>query len=145
MNLKIISLIGLGIALIGVFYLNNLGYIFSKNPISILVQVCAFSLMIWARITFGIRSFHASANTTKGGLVTHGPYRWLRHPIYASIIYFFGACLISYPFIQTIGGVVLIVIGLFIRMIIEENFLANEYKEYKTYCLKAKRIIPFIF
>jgi protein-S-isoprenylcysteine O-methyltransferase Ste14 len=145
MNLKIISLIGLGIALLGLFYLIDKHYVLSKNPITIAIQLCALGLMIWARLTFGIRSFHATANTTKGGLVTNGPYRWLRHPIYASIIYFFSACLISYPFIQTFGAVALIIVGLFIRMFLEEKFLAVEYKEYATYCQTAKRVIPFLF
>lgn len=145
MNLKIISLIGLGIALLGLFYLVDTHYVFSKNPVTIAIQLCALGLMIWARLTFGIRSFHATANTTKGGLVTNGPYRWLRHPIYASLIYFFSACLISYPFIQTFGAVILIIGGLFIRILLEEKFLLVEYKEYETYCQTTKRIIPFLF
>src|SRR5690349_14967955 len=33
------------------------------------VQVLAVGLMLWARWTFGRRSFHAAANPTAGGLV----------------------------------------------------------------------------
>ena len=44
--------------------------------------------MVAARITFGRRSFHAAANPTEGGLVTTGPYAYIRHPIYAAILYF---------------------------------------------------------
>lgn len=79
--------------------------IVSFNPIAIIIQILAFGLMIWARITFGFKSFHASANTSKGKLATSGPYMWLRHPIYAAIIYFFLACIISYPNIETIKAV----------------------------------------
>jgi hypothetical protein len=39
-------------------------------------------------LTFGARSFHAGANPTDGGVVTAGPYRFFRHPIYAAILYF---------------------------------------------------------
>jgi len=46
--------------------------------------------MLWARLTFGGRSFHAGANPTAGGVVTTGPYRFVRHPIYAAILYFLG-------------------------------------------------------
>ena len=101
--------------------------------------------MIWARITFGLRSFHATANTTKGKLVTNGPYRWLRHPIYASLIYFFGASVISYPFIETIAAVILISGGLITRMLLEEKFLLEAYEEYAEYSTCTRRIIPFIF
>ena len=146
MNLKAASLLGLGIALAGVIYLVNKNYLISKNPIAIAIQLPSIALMIWARITFGMRSFHATANATKGGLVTHGPYHWLRHPIYASLIYFFSSCIIAFPFIQTIGAVCLIILGLYIRMMLEEKFLVIEYGDtYLNYCKKAKRIVPFIF
>ena len=52
--------------------------LFGTGPLTITVQAAAALLMIWARLTFGMRSFHASANPTEGGLVTRGPYRWLR-------------------------------------------------------------------
>ncbi len=102
--------------------------------------------MIWARITLGVRSFHAAANTTKGELITTGPYRWVRHPIYASIIIFFMASLISFPYLKTIIGVILIFVGLLTRMLLEEKSLKKIYKEeYEIYSKHTKRIIPFIF
>lgn len=144
MALKIASLIALGIAFIGALFLLEKNYIFSKNPIAIFSQICSAGLMIWARVTFGLRSFHATANTTKGKLVTNGPYRWLRHPIYASLIYFFAACIIPYPFIETIAAVILITGGLFVRMLLEEKFLLAAYEEYPAYFKSVKRIIPFL-
>lgn len=145
MNLKIASLIAFGVAIIGILYLYEKKYIFSGNPISIVIQVCAVALMIWARLTFGVRSFNASANATKGKLVTNGPYRWFRHPIYASLIYFFIASIISFPFIDTIGAVLLIIAGLVVRMLLEEKSLFMAYADYPEYCKKTKRIIPFVF
>jgi protein-S-isoprenylcysteine O-methyltransferase Ste14 len=145
MTLKIGSLIAFGIALLGILFLFEKNYIFSDNPITIIIQICSAVLMIWARITFGFRSFHATANTTKGELVTNGPYHWFRHPIYAAVIYFFAACIISYPFIETIAAVILISGGLFGRMLLEEKSLFATYKEYAVYSKKTKRIIPFLF
>jgi len=143
--LKTDSLIGLGIAVLGLFYLIAKNFILTKNPIVIIVQLCSIVFMIWARITFGIRSFHATADTTKGELVTNGPYRWLRHPIYASVIYFSWASVISYPFIDTIFAVILISGGLFVRMILEEKSLKLTYDNYVEYSKHTKRIVPFIF
>jgi len=101
--------------------------------------------MIWARLTFGIRSFNASANATKGKLVTSGPYRWFRHPIYAALIYFFIGSLIAYPTLEVFMVVLLISSGLFIRMLLEEKSLSGSYPEYVEYSKKTKRIIPFVF
>jgi protein-S-isoprenylcysteine O-methyltransferase Ste14 len=145
MFLKYGSIIAFIISLVGLFYLIKHNYIISKNLITIIIQISSVGVMIWARITFGMRSFHASANTTNGGLVTNGPYKWLRHPIYASIIYFFLACLIAYPNIETLIAVLVIVFSTYARMIFEEISLKKTYIEYEFYSRKTKRLIPFIF
>ena len=53
--------------------------------------------MLWARLTFGWRSFHAGARPTEGGIVTRGPYHWVRHPIYLAILLFTWAGVASRP------------------------------------------------
>jgi protein-S-isoprenylcysteine O-methyltransferase Ste14 len=100
--------------------------------------------MVWARITFGRRSFHASADTTEGGLVTTGPYRFIRHPIYASILFFLGAAELSR--ISVINLIIAVIgsIGIVIRIYTEEHFLMLRYPEYAQYAARTKRIIPFI-
>jgi protein-S-isoprenylcysteine O-methyltransferase Ste14 len=67
----------------------------ARVPAAIGLQVAAVALMAWARVTFGLRSFHAAANPTAGGLVTHGPYRYWRHPIYAATLLFVWAGLLG--------------------------------------------------
>lgn len=143
--LKYGSIIAFLVCLAGIFYLIHLRTVLSKNPFVIVIQACSVGLMIWARITFGSRSFHAAANTTHGELVTDGPYKWWRHPIYASIIYFFIASFIAYPEIQTFIGVFLVVLGTFARMLFEEKALLETYEGYADYCKKTKRIIPYVF
>jgi protein-S-isoprenylcysteine O-methyltransferase Ste14 len=142
---KIGSIVVFGLAVIGLVFLIFKKYILSENPVGISVQILAVGLMIWARITFGVRSFHAVANTTEGGLVTHGPYRWLRHPIYAAIIYFVWAAVFSHLLIDAIAAALLISVSLFVRMLIEEKFLRATYPEYSAYSKRAKRFIPFLF
>lgn len=145
MTVKIGSIVAFLTAVAGVVYLFQKDQIFSRNPVTIIIQVLAVGLMIWARLTFGMRSFNASANTTKGELVTNGPYRWFRHPIYASIIYFFIGSLIAFPTVEVFSVVFLISTGLFVRMLLEEKSLSATYNGYTAYCKKTKRIIPFIF
>src|SRR5512141_1042392 len=53
--------------------------LFANRPLAIAFQVLAAALMLWARLSFGSRSFHAAANPTEGHLVTTGPYRFIRH------------------------------------------------------------------
>jgi protein-S-isoprenylcysteine O-methyltransferase Ste14 len=144
-QIKILSFLGYLLAVIGLIMLLYKHYIISANPAITVIQLLSFGLMIWARVTFKSRSFHLTANPTQGGLVTNGPYKWLRHPIYAAIIYFSFACFVGFPKIETLIYFALIFLGLTMRMILEENALVQEYPEYLAYKKTAKRLIPFIY
>jgi protein-S-isoprenylcysteine O-methyltransferase Ste14 len=101
--------------------------------------------MIWARITFGFRSFHAAANPTEGGLVTHGPYRFLRHPIYTAIVLFTFAGAFSHPSLAASGLAVVVLAGSLARILPEERLLRARYPEYAAYASRTRRMIPYVF
>jgi protein-S-isoprenylcysteine O-methyltransferase Ste14 len=117
----------------------------ASGVIAIAVQVAAAILMGWARLSFGRRSFHAAADATEGGLVTWGPYRYLRHPIYAALLYFLWAGVLTHP--DMVNGLlgVLVTAGLVVRMMAEESLVAERYPEYAVYAARTKRIVPFVF
>jgi|ERR1700730_5920425 len=94
--MKALSLLGYIIIVLGVLGLWRTGSLFAHHPLLIAVQIGAVALMLWARLTFGLRSFHPGANPTAGDLVTTGPYRSIRHPIYTSICLFTVAGLIDH-------------------------------------------------
>jgi protein-S-isoprenylcysteine O-methyltransferase Ste14 len=144
-NLRLLSLVTFGLAVAGIVYMLMKKSIFSTNLPGQIFQACMAALMIWARITFGMRSFHATANTTEGGLVTNGPYKIFRHPIYAAIIYFTWTAFLSHVRIQTFAAAVLITLSLIARMLIEEKFLRQTYPEYLNYSKRTARLIPFVF
>ncbi len=140
-----LSILGFAIAAAALAVLLFTHHLFASSPYLIAVQVAAAVLMIWARLTFGLRSFHAAASTSKGELVTKGPYRYWRHPIYASIIYFTWAGQIEKPAAIPLALAGVVTLGLFARMLIEERFLREAYPEYAEYAKRAKRFIPFVF
>ena len=144
MNLTNVSKIGLGFATVGMVILVFRESLFAAGPIAITMQVASGLLMLWARLSFGRRSFHATADATEGGLVTRGPYKYLRHPIYAAILYFLWAGVFSH--LGVINGLlgVLTTIGLVARMVAEERKMAERYPEYMDYATRTKHIIPFI-
>ena len=128
--------------LAGLFYS---GALFAGQPWVIAIQVAAFLLMVAARITFGRRSFHAAANPTAGGLVTSGPYGYLRHPIYAAILYFIWAGALDHFSWRVLAYAELITAGAFARMHIEEYLLVRKYPEYRSYKARVRRILPFVY
>jgi protein-S-isoprenylcysteine O-methyltransferase Ste14 len=145
MNLKFLSVAAFIVLVIAILGLIKQEAIVANGLIAITVQTLAVLLMVWARLTFGKRSFHASADPTEGGLITSGPYRFLRHPIYAAIFYFFWAAILSHMSIINFCLGIVATAGIMIRIFSEERLLIVRYPEYIAYAARTKRIIPFVF
>ncbi len=118
--------------------------LFAHTPALIAVQVGAALLMLWARVTFGWRSFHAAANPTEGGLVTRGPYRWVRHPIYLAILVFMWTGVASRGDILAVLMAIVATAGIAVRIGTEEALVVEHYPEYVEYARRTKRLIPFV-
>jgi protein-S-isoprenylcysteine O-methyltransferase Ste14 len=144
LDLKTVSLIGYLIVVVVLVCLFLEGSLLGSGPLSIVVQLLAVVLMVWARITFGRRSFHAGADPTKGGLVTTGPYSFIRHPIYASILYFMWAGVLSHPSAIDLLLGCFGTGGLFLRIHAEERLIVLNYPDYVNYAARTKRLIPFL-
>ncbi len=144
MDLKNSSLAGLAFATIAMVSLVFSESLFATELVGITIQALSALLMLWARLTFGRRSFHANAIPTEGGLMTAGPYKFLRHPIYAAILYFVLVGVISHFSLLSCFLGVVVAIGLSIRIMAEERLVAEKYPEYMEYSARTKRVIPFI-
>jgi protein-S-isoprenylcysteine O-methyltransferase Ste14 len=140
----LISIFAYALAVVGLAILTFNRAIIAGGPLGVLVQLLATGLMIWARITFGRRSFHAGATPTEGGLVTTGPYRFIRHPIYASVLYFVWAAIPYHWSPLNVGLALFVTLCLFIRMFAEERSIPEKYPGYSEYAAMTKRIIPFV-
>ena len=144
MNLKNLSLAGLALALIAILSLLFTRSLFAFEPVGITAQVLAALLMVWARLTFGRRSFHASATPTEGGLITTGPYKFFRHPIYAAVLYFAWTGIVVHFSLPALLSGIALTAGLSVRMLAEEHLVAGKYPEYADYAARTKRLIPYI-
>jgi protein-S-isoprenylcysteine O-methyltransferase Ste14 len=144
MNMKRYSLMAFVVLVLSIVTLLSRKSLFARGWIPIAIQIGAVCLMIWARLSFGLRSFHAAANPTKGGLITGGPYRFMRHPIYAAVIYFIWAGVLSHLSLINICLAVIATAAFTVRMLSEEHLLIETYPEYADYAAKTKRIVPFV-
>jgi protein-S-isoprenylcysteine O-methyltransferase Ste14 len=139
-----LSILGFIAAVAGIVVLFLNQRLFCHHPAGIVVQAAGVLLMLWARVTFGRRSFYAAANPTAGKLVTWGPYRWWRHPIYAAILYFTWAALACHPDLLAAAGAALVTVGLALRIVMEERLLRRAYPEYEQYAVRTRRIVPYL-
>jgi protein-S-isoprenylcysteine O-methyltransferase Ste14 len=141
-NISLAALLLMALALVGLLFR---GAFFSSQPVAGMVEVLAVALMVWARLTFGQRSFHAAANPSAGGLVTTGPYHFIRHPIYtAACLFGWSGILAHWSAINVMLGVLLFV-GAVGRMLCEERLVTEIYPEYRDYAQSTKRMVPYIF
>jgi len=143
--LKTLSIVGLIIMVVAIVGLYKIGVLFSAQPIVIALQVIAVALLIWARITFGLRSFHPAANPTEGGLVRTGPYRYIRHPIYTAACLFGWAGILVHLSLASVAFGVLLFLGALVRMLAEERLVKQRYPDYVEYSKVTSRMIPHVF
>jgi protein-S-isoprenylcysteine O-methyltransferase Ste14 len=143
--LKALSIIGYVGMVGGIIALFATGNLLSASPLVIAVQVGAVVLLFWARLVFRQRSFHLAANPTEGGLVTSGPYRYIRHPIYTAVCVVGGAGVVAHWSWASalLGGLVLG--SALLRVFCEEVLVTARYPEYQQYAATTWRMIPYMF
>jgi len=144
-TLVAVSVVGYLVLVAGVAALIRFHAAIAVGPVAQGVQILGVALMIWARLTFRRRSFHVGANPTEGGLVTTGPYRFVRHPIYSAIVVMLAPAVATHPYWQSLvaGGVVLV--GIAIRIAAEEHLVRQRYPEYADYAKRTRRLVPYVF
>lgn len=89
-------------------------------------------------------NIHPSPKAT-GSLVTGGPYRLIRHPMYSAVLLGAGALAWLDPtWVGTLawGGLLLV---LLIKAQMEERWLRAHHAGYAAYCQKSKRFVPWLF
>lgn len=83
--------------------------------------------------------------TIRGGaiLVTHGPYRYIRHPMYASLLLAgVGLLLISCNWLRLVGFFALWLV-LYCKLRIEEKLLADHFLDYPHYQKRSRMLFPW--
>ena len=80
-----------------------------------------------------------------GQLITVGPYQWIRHPMYTSLLLLAaGAALLIDGWWAWFNWAALFVVLLF-KAAIEEHFLLEHYPQYRDYQSQSKRFLPWVF
>jgi protein-S-isoprenylcysteine O-methyltransferase Ste14 len=97
------------------------------------------------RDTVGRRSFHFAANPTEGGLVTNGPYHYIRHPIYTAVRLWAVSALAGHWSWLTAFCSGVVITGALVRIFCEEKLVMARYPEYAQYAARTWRMVPFVF
>lgn len=120
-------------------YQSNAGMHSTLAPLSVVLLLVGMGFAIWSLAALG-RCFSVVPEVR--GLVTSGPYRWVRHPIYlGEITATLGVLL---PIMSVINvAIVLLFCGLQLwRTRYEEAGLAAIFPEYSDYQRRTTRLLP---
>jgi protein-S-isoprenylcysteine O-methyltransferase Ste14 len=100
---------------------------------------------IWARVNIGRNWGTPMTEKLEPELVTSGPYRLVRHPIYFGILVAGAGTAVALSW-QWLIAVALAGIYFVYSATVEERFLAEQFPDtYPTYKHATKMLLPFIF
>jgi protein-S-isoprenylcysteine O-methyltransferase Ste14 len=116
------------------------------NPLLLLLQIAGMAIGIWALTVMGIGNMNISPLVKHGAvLVTRGPYRLIRHPMYLAVLLVIWPLIIDHFSLLRITAGFVLTTNLIIKMLFEEGLLKKQFAEYKAYMKTTKRLIPVIF
>ena len=80
-----------------------------------------------------------------GRLVTGGPYRYLRNPMYSAVLLFAAAEVLAYRDLWKIACWVALAAVLLAKAMLEERGLRALFPDYAAYAKRVRRFIPGLF
>jgi protein-S-isoprenylcysteine O-methyltransferase Ste14 len=106
------------------------------------VVVVAFLFAWWARICLGF-SLPGSGKKQEP-FVEAGPYKWVRHPIYASLIIAAFATALMFGRPSCLGGATLLTVAFVLKILLQENALHAETGAFEDYAERVPMLVPFV-
>ena len=116
-------------------------------PISaILLAISSMVLFVWTLVHNKLGNFNIRPTPKSWGvLITTGPYRLIRHPMYTSVM--LGAAslaLMADPLLGWSAWTALALV-LLVKSILEERWLREVHPGYSSYSRDSKRFLPWVF
>ena len=120
--------------------------ILSDNPAGLLVESVGIFIALLAIYVVKIRNVNITPTVKQNSeLVTSGPYRIIRHPMYIAQLIAVLPLLIDYFSLYRLAAFSILLIVLLVKIVYEENQLIAYFPEYTEYKQNTFKLIPFIY
>lgn len=110
------------------------------------LELLGILLMTWALLTMRVTKVNVFPEVRAGSrLVTNGPYRWIRHPMYTAFLLITLALLCeSFSYWRGFWWILLSA-DLVAKLFAEERSLGEVFDDYEAYRSRTWRLVPWIF
>ena len=109
------------------------------------LYVVSGCLGIWAVGVMKVGNFNIVPDVKVDSvLVTELPYKYIRHPMYVSVILLGLGMMLSAYSSFTLSIWLILVIVMFVKAKYEESLLIKRFPDYRKYCADTKAFIPFV-
>ena len=116
------------------------------SPPALALLACAVALGLWTLFHNRPGNFNIRPEPKASGrLVTRGPYRYLRNPMYSALLLFAAAELIAYRDPWKIACWFALALVLVAKAMLEERGLRALFPGYAAYAKRVRRFIPGVF
>jgi protein-S-isoprenylcysteine O-methyltransferase Ste14 len=107
---------------------------------------CAVVLGVWTLAHNRPGNFNIRPEPKASGrLVTGGPYRYMRNPMYSAVLLFAAAEVVAYGDMWKIACWFLLALVLLAKALLEEHGLRAHFPGYAEYARRVRRFIPGVF
>lgn len=110
------------------------------------MEAAGIALGIWAIAIMKVGRFNVTPDVRQGSaLIMHGPYRFVRHPMYTSLLLTAISVVLDHPTAVRLVVCLVLVSDLIVKLLFEEKLLAAHFSGYSDYMKRTKRLVPFLF
>lgn len=113
--------------------------------ISLILLVLASALLVWAVVAMSKSRLRILPDpATRAKLVTTGPYKRIRHPMYTSLILGSLGLVLTHPTWDRIVLWILLIFVLVVKLNYEEALLGRKFPDYAAYKRHTYRLFPYL-
>jgi protein-S-isoprenylcysteine O-methyltransferase Ste14 len=140
-----------GVSVIGVFLISGVlrspGFAVHSvilAAIGVALFACGIALAVWARLHLGRNWGMPMSQRAEPELVTSGPYRFVRHPIYSGLL----TAMLGTALVDNLLGLIVVAVLVayfyYCGTVEERNLAATFPRAYPEYRSRTKMLIPFL-
>jgi protein-S-isoprenylcysteine O-methyltransferase Ste14 len=116
------------------------------SPPALALLACAVALGLWTLFHNRPGNFNIRPEPKASGrLVTNGPYRYMRNPMYSAVLLFAAAEVLAYADLRKIACWIMLAFVLLAKAMLEERALSALFPGYAAYARRVRRFIPGVF